>query len=86
VKNSDLKLKETFRKLVNDSVNEVWVRSMNTSITTFFASFSLFIFGGAAIRDFSTTLLLGLISGTYSSIYIASPLLVLLKVRPFKRI
>ena len=69
--------KEEFKDLVNRSVTEVWVRSMNTSLTTFFASFSLVLFGGPTLRDFSMTLMFGLLSGTYSSIYIASPLLVL---------
>jgi preprotein translocase subunit SecF len=71
--------KESFRDLVNRSITEVWVRSMNTSITTFFSSFALVLFGGPTLRDFSMTLLFGLTSGTYSSIYIASPLLVLWK-------
>lgn len=73
------RLKESFRKLVNDSITEVWIRSMNTSITTLFSALALFIFGGSAIRDFSSTFLIGLITGTYSSIYIASPLLILFK-------
>ncbi len=71
--------KESFASLVNSSITEVWVRSMNTSITTFFASFALVLFGGPTLRDFSMTLLFGLTSGTYSSIYIASPLIVLWK-------
>ena len=71
--------KESFRDLVNSSVTDVWVRSMNTSITTFFSALALLIFAGPTIRDFSMTLLFGLISGTYSSIYIASPLLVLFR-------
>jgi preprotein translocase subunit SecF len=69
--------KEEFKDLVNRSITEVWVRSMNTSLTTFFASFSLVLFGGPTLRDFSMTLMFGLISGTYSSVYIASPLLVI---------
>jgi len=69
--------KESFSDLVNASITEVWVRSMNTSLTTFFSSFALVLFGGSTLRDFSMTLLFGLTSGTYSSIYIASPLLVL---------
>ncbi len=75
--NLKFRTKETFPVLVNRSITEVWVRSMNTSITTFFASFSLVVFGGPTLRDFSMTLMFGLLSGTYSSIYIASPLLVL---------
>ena len=69
--------KEQFKDLINRSITEVWVRSMNTSLTTFFASFALVLFGGPTLRDFSMTLMFGLISGTYSSIYIASPLLVI---------
>ncbi len=75
--NLKFRSKEAFPDLVNRSITEVWVRSMNTSITTFLASFSLVLFGGPTLRDFSMTLMFGLLSGTYSSIYIASPLLVL---------
>jgi preprotein translocase subunit SecF len=75
--NLRFRTKESFPDLVNRSITEVWVRSMNTSITTFLASFSLVLFGGPTLRDFSMTLMFGLLSGTYSSIYIASPLLVL---------
>jgi len=78
------KLRESFRELVNESITEVWVRSMNTSITTLFSSLALFIFGGTSLRDFSMTLLFGLFSGTYSSIYIASPLLVLFRGETLK--
>ena len=75
--------KEPFRDLVNNSVTDVWVRSMNASITTFFSALALLLFAGPTIRDFSMTLLFGLISGTYSSIYIASPLLVLFRGETF---
>jgi preprotein translocase subunit SecF len=80
--------KETFKELVTRSINEVWVRSMNTSLTTLFASLSLVVFGGPNLRDFSMTLMFGLFSGTYSSIYIASPLLVLWQkdTRPSKSV
>jgi preprotein translocase subunit SecF len=78
------KLRESFREIVNKSITEVWVRSMNTSITTLFSSLALVIFGGTALRDFSMTLLFGLFSGTYSSIYIASPLLVLFRGETLK--
>ncbi len=53
------------------------MRSFNTSFTTFLAVAVLFLMGGAPIRDFSTTLLVGIISGTYSSLYLVVPLLVL---------
>ncbi|MCE5193302.1 MAG: protein translocase subunit SecF [Candidatus Cryosericum sp.] len=68
--------KEPFDKLANAAVTETWMRSFNTSFTTFLAVLVLFIMGGSPIRDFSTTLLVGVISGTYSSIYISTPLLV----------
>jgi preprotein translocase subunit SecF len=69
--------KEPFDKLANAAVTETWMRSFNTSFTTFLAVLVLFLMGGSPIRDFSTTLLVGIISGTYSSIYISTPLLVL---------
>jgi preprotein translocase subunit SecF len=69
--------KEPFDKLANAAVTETWMRSFNTSFTTFLAVLVLFVMGGSPIRDFSTTLLVGIISGTYSSIYISTPLLVL---------
>jgi preprotein translocase subunit SecF len=69
--------KEPFDKLANAAVTETWMRSFNTSFTTFLAVLVLFIMGGSPIRDFSTTLLVGIISGTYSSIYMSTPLLVL---------
>ncbi len=69
--------RQSFKELVNQSITEVWVRSMNTSLTTFFSSLALVVFGGPTLRSFSMTLLFGLLAGTYSSIYIASPLLVL---------
>jgi preprotein translocase subunit SecF len=69
--------KEPFDKLANAAVTETWVRSFNTSFTTFLAVLVLFVMGGAPIRDFSTTLLVGVLSGTYSSIYFSTPLLVL---------
>lgn len=71
------RMKEPFDKLANAAVTETWMRSFNTSFTTFLAVLVLFVMGGAPIRDFSTTLLVGIISGTYSSIYISTPLLVL---------
>ncbi len=69
--------KEPFDQLANTAVTETWMRSFNTSFTTFLAVLVLFIMGGSTIRDFSTTLLVGVISGTYSSIYISTPLLVI---------
>jgi len=65
-----------FEDTVNHSVNETVVRSLNTSITTLLVLFSIFLFGGASIKQFVLALICGAIVGTYSSIFLASPLLV----------
>ena len=61
---------------VNASLNQTLARSMNTSITLFLAIFALLLLGGGTIQDFLITMLIGLIAGTYSSIFIAAQLLV----------
>ena len=63
--------------IINRSVNEVMARTVVTSLTTALVLVALFFFGGAMIHDFSFALLTGVIVGTYSSIFIASPLLYL---------
>ena len=65
-----------FEDTVNRSVNETVVRSLNTSITTLLVLFSIFLFGGASIKQFILALICGAMVGTYSSIFLASPLLV----------
>ncbi len=70
------KRRENYEKLVNSSLNETLSRTVITSVTTMFVVVSLVIFGGAVIRDFAITLLIGIFVGTYSSIFIASPVLV----------
>lgn len=73
-----------FSATVNRSVNDTIMRSINTSITTLLALSALYFFGGESIRYFTLALLIGIAFGTYSSIFVASPLLVdwhLLKVR-----
>lgn len=70
------KEKQTFAEIANKSVVETWTRSFNTSLTTFIGVMVLALFSGVAIRDFTTILLVGLIAGTYSSIYIVVPLIV----------
>lgn len=67
---------ETFEKTVNKSVNQSLTRSINTSSTTFLVLLAIFLFGGQTIRYFVLALMIGVIVGTYSSIFIASPLLV----------
>lgn len=64
-------------RVINNSVNEVLSRSIVTSFTVFLSVLALFMFGGSVIHDFSLVLLLGVIIGTYSSIFVASPILTL---------
>ncbi|KKU48913.1 protein-export membrane protein SecF [Candidatus Uhrbacteria bacterium RIFCSPLOWO2_12_FULL_46_10] len=71
-----LKPAEQFAIVVNKSVNETLARSINTSLATLLVLITTLIFGGETIRYFVLTLILGIIFGTYSSIFIASPLLV----------
>ncbi|OGY42924.1 MAG: protein-export membrane protein SecF [Candidatus Buchananbacteria bacterium RIFCSPHIGHO2_01_FULL_39_14] len=70
-------LGEDFDKIVDQSINEVIVRSINTSFTVLLALLALLLFGGATIRDFILALIVGISVGTYSSIFLASPLLVI---------
>lgn len=65
-----------FAQTVNQGVNDTLVRSLNTSITTLIVLLALFIFGGDSIQYFSLALIIGIALGTYSSIFLASPLLV----------
>ncbi len=75
-KHLDIKIFE----LTNISINETLSRTLITSITTLLALLSIFIFGGEVLKGFSLAMILGVIFGTYSSIYIANPILVLFKV------
>jgi SecD/SecF fusion protein len=72
----DLKLgiRGTFKEVMNQALNQTLSRTIITSGTVFLATMSLFIFGGGEINDFAFTFLIGIITGTYSSIYIASAL------------
>lgn len=66
---------QTFAEKVNDSVNSTLARSINTSMTALFMLVALYLFGGQSIHHFALALIVGIISGTYSSIFVASPLL-----------
>ncbi|MDB5078924.1 MAG: Protein-export rane protein SecF [Chloroflexi bacterium] len=68
---------EPFENLVNHSLVQTLVRSLNTSLTVIFTLSALYLFGGATVRNFVLALLIGIISGTYSSIFNASMLLVI---------
>ncbi|HEX7246378.1 MAG TPA: protein translocase subunit SecD [Solirubrobacterales bacterium] len=70
-----------FSQIVNRSMSEVLTRSLATSFTTLLAVASLLIFGGATLQDFAFAMLVGIASGTYSSIFIASPVLTAWKER-----
>lgn len=67
---------EEFEHVVGRSVSQTFTRSINTSLTIFITLLALYIFGSTATEDFSLLLLIGVIIGTYSSIFVASPLLV----------
>ena len=73
---SDIKISE----LTNISINETLSRTIITSITTLLALFSIYFFGGEILKGFSLAMILGVFFGTYSSIYIANPTLIFLKV------
>lgn len=68
-----------FKGILNTAINATLIRSLNTSITTLFVLVALYLFGGESIKYFVLALILGIILGTYSSIFIASPLLLLWK-------
>lgn len=70
---------DKFAEVVNKGVNETLVRSVNTSVTTLIVLLALFLFGGETIHYFSLALIIGILFGTYSSIFLASPLLVVWK-------
>jgi preprotein translocase subunit SecF len=76
----DLKEKK-FNGVVGKSINETISRSINTSLTTLLALTALYIFGGEVTQGFSLALIVGVLAGTYSSIFLASPLLVTLNNR-----
>lgn len=75
--NEDKRTKEDFDITVGNSINQTITRSINTSLTTSLALLALYVFGGEPTKIFALTLLVGVISGTYSSIFFASPLLLL---------
>lgn len=62
-------------EIVNKSLNETISRSINTSLTTLFVLLAIFFFGGATLQYFALALIIGVVAGTYSSIFLASPIL-----------
>lgn len=69
-------LNRSFGQLVGEAISETMARSINTSLTVLVALGALFVFGGEVTRNFSIVLIVGVMAGAYSSIFIASPLLV----------
>ena len=67
---------ESYEKIINTSINNSLARTVVTSMTTFMVVFILYIMGGQVISGFSFAMMLGVIVGTYSSIFIASPILI----------
>ena len=74
-----LKLGGNFEDVVEQSVNETLARSINTSLAALFPLLAIFFFGGVSLRYFALTLFIGLAAGTYSSIFLAAPLLVVMQ-------
>jgi len=65
-------------EIINMSLNEVLSRTIITSLTTFFAAFALFVLGGEVIHDFALAIMLGIAIGTYSSMFVASPIVLMI--------
>jgi preprotein translocase subunit SecF len=67
---------QSFAELVHRSVMQTLVRSLNTTFTTLLALIAIYLFGGESIKYFALALIIGIFAGAYSSIFIASPILV----------
>ena len=72
--------KKPLPELFNFSINQTLSRTLMTSLTTFLALIALWIFGGEVIRGFINALLFGIVIGTYSSVFVASPVLLLMNI------
>lgn len=78
-------MKGSLASIFNYSINEVLSRTIVTSLTTFIAAASLFFLGGEVIHDFALALLVGILVATYSSVFVASPIVVLLEKRTLSK-
>ena len=74
--NIKFKTRESFSNIVNMSINQSLSRTINTALTTVLPVLAIYFFGGSILSDFALALFIGMVAGTYSSIFIASPLLV----------
>lgn len=70
------KSRDTFAETVNHSLNQTFVRSVNTTLTVLLSLLAVLMFGGSSVRDFVLALMVGVFCGAYSSLFVASPLLV----------
>jgi len=70
--------KKTIEETLDESLNQVITRSVNTSVTTLFSIIALLLFGGDTLKTFVVTLLVGVTAGTYSSLFVATPLVYLM--------
>lgn len=77
--NDGEKVKKTFAVMVGESLSQTFARSINTSLTTLISLAVLFVYGPEATKNFALALLIGITAGTYSSIFLASPLLVMIE-------
>ena len=75
--NLKLKQRESIETVMNSSINEVLSRTIITSTTVLLTSVALFFFGGEVLHDFSLAMIMGVIVGTYSSIFVASPIVLI---------
>lgn len=75
--NLKIRFRESVETIVNQSINEVLSRTIITTLTTLLAALALFFFGGEVIHDFAFAIIIGIIIGTYSSIFVASPVVLL---------
>lgn len=75
---------QPLEEITNAAINQTLARSLNTSVTLFFVLLALFLLGGKSINSFILALLIGTVTGTYSSIFVASPLLVTFQPRKVK--
>ncbi len=83
--NQRLMRREPLDEIINKSVNDTMSRTLITSGTTFLAVLALFLFGGEVLRGFAFTMLVGIITGTYSTIFIASAIAIIVSRRPQAR-
>ncbi len=78
---TDLSIKCTFMTMANHSINQVFIRTINTTLTSLIPVIAMLFFGGETLKDFAFAMVVGLIAGSYSSIAVATPLFALWKTR-----